>query len=430
MQTIERQLQLNLNRIEDWADNNGFKFSHVKTVCVHFCRRRGVHPDPTLVLYKNPIPVKKETKFLGILPDSKLTFLPHIKGLKKKCVKALNLLQVVSNTDWGGDRTVLLRLYRALIRSKLDYGCFIYRAACKSYISLLDPIQNQGLRLSLGAFITSPAQSLCVEANELPLHPRREKLALQFATKTAANPNNPVYETIFNPRYVDLFRRKPRVIPTFGIRIMESLEKLDFDPDIIAKFEYPETPPWTYPTAMVNLTLSYAKKDQTDPSTYLSLHNEVKDVFRDYDFIYTDGSVSEDKAAAATVIDNYSSIESLPDKSSIFSAELHALYLALDRVETADDDERNFIIFSDSKFALQAISGQDWTHPLVLYILERLNWLVNYQEKRILFYWIPSHVGIKGNQKANAAAKAGPSGRITNVPIPYGDFRKHINSLL
>ena len=60
-----------------------------------------------------------------------------------------------------------------------------------------------------------------------------------------------------------------------------------------------------------------------------------------------DGSVSSDKAAAAAVIDNYSSIERLPDKSSIFSAELHALYLALDRVETADNDERNFITFSD-----------------------------------------------------------------------------------
>ena len=68
-------------------------------------------------------------------------------------------------------------------------------------------------------------------------------------------------------------------------------------------------------TAMVNLTFSYAKKDQTDPSKYISLHNEVKDVFRDYDFIYTDGSVSDDKAAAAAVIDNYSSIERLPDKS-------------------------------------------------------------------------------------------------------------------
>ena len=35
--------------------------------------------------------------------------------------------------------------------------------------------------------------------------------------------------------------------------------------------------------------------------------------------------------------------ELLPDKSSMFFAELHTF----DRVETADDDERNFIIFSD-----------------------------------------------------------------------------------
>ena len=50
MQAIERQLQLHLNTIEDWADHYGFKFSQLKTVCVHFCRRRGLHPDPNLVL--------------------------------------------------------------------------------------------------------------------------------------------------------------------------------------------------------------------------------------------------------------------------------------------------------------------------------------------------------------------------------------------
>ena len=107
---------------------------------------------------------------------------------------------------------------------------------------------------------------------------------------------------------------------------------------------------------------------------------------------------------------------------------MNALYLALDRVET--EDERNFIIFSDSKSALQAILGQDWTHPLVLYILECFHWLVQYQEERILFYWIPSHVGIRGNENQDAAAKAGLLRRVTNAPIPCCDFKKHINVLL
>ena len=126
-------------------------------------------------------------------------------------------------------------------------------------------------------------------------------------------------------------------------------------------------------------------------------------------YIYTDGSASNDKAAAAAVIDNSSSIE-------VFY-KLHALFLALDCVTTADDDERNSIIFSNSKSALQAILGQDWMHPLVLKVLERLHWLVRYQEKRVLFYWIPSHVGIRVNEKADAAAKAGLSRRVTNIPI-------------
>ena len=57
--------------------------------------------------------------------------------------------------------------------------------------------------------------------------------------------------------------------------------------------------------------------------------------------------------------DNCSSVKCLLNRSSIFSAELHTLYLALDKVDTADDDERNFIMFSNSKSALQANSGQD-----------------------------------------------------------------------
>ena len=89
----------------------------------------------------------------------------------------------VSHYDWGADRKVLLRLYRALIRSKLDYGSFTYGSARASYIKTLDPIHNQGLRLCLGAFRTSPMESLYVEANEESLYRRRDRLSLQYALR-------------------------------------------------------------------------------------------------------------------------------------------------------------------------------------------------------------------------------------------------------
>ena len=57
-------------------------------------------------------------------------------------------------------------LYRYLIRSKLDYRCIVYGSARKSYLQMLDPVQNQGLRLCLEAFRTSPVESLYSDAYE------------------------------------------------------------------------------------------------------------------------------------------------------------------------------------------------------------------------------------------------------------------------
>ena len=82
MGTIERQLQQNLNKIENWTTSNGFKFSKSKTQCVHLFQLRKEHADPVLHIYGSPIPVVEKYKFLGIIFDRKLSFIPHIKYLK------------------------------------------------------------------------------------------------------------------------------------------------------------------------------------------------------------------------------------------------------------------------------------------------------------------------------------------------------------
>ena len=111
----------------------------------------------------------------------KLSFIPHIKYLKDKCTKYLNLLRVLAHTSWGADQETLLHLYRSLIQSKLDYGCIVYGSARGSYLRMLDPIQNHALRLCLGAYRTSPASSLCVDANEPPLYFRQKNFHSSIA---------------------------------------------------------------------------------------------------------------------------------------------------------------------------------------------------------------------------------------------------------
>ena len=144
-----------------------------------------------------------ETRFIGVIFDQKLSFIPHLKALKRKCLKALDIMKVVSNQEWVAEKSVLLNLYRSLIRSKLDYGSIVYGSARPSYLKMLNTIHHQGLRLALGAFRTSPVESLYVEAGELPLEEGRIKLSLQYLTKLKSTPSNPAYNCCGNSLYCE-----------------------------------------------------------------------------------------------------------------------------------------------------------------------------------------------------------------------------------
>jgi len=130
---------------------------------------------------------------------------------------------------------------------------------------------------------------------------------------------------------------------------------------------------------------------------------------------------------SAAVYDDHVYSERLPNEASVYSAELHALDLALDHVETSN--KYMFLICSDSKSSLQAIHSRDWQNPLVRNILERYYFLRS-QHKVIEFCWIPSHVGIHGNEAADSAAKEALNKRITIIPIPHTDYRTHVKTFI
>ena len=136
-------------------------------------KKKQLHNDPSLKFDGSEIPLVDKYKFLGIIFDKKLTFISHVKYQKTKCNITLQLLRVVAHKEWEDDWKTLLLLYRSLIRSQLDYNNFIYQSTRKSYVKILDPIYHRGLRLVLGAFRTSPAESLYAEANEAPENIRR-----------------------------------------------------------------------------------------------------------------------------------------------------------------------------------------------------------------------------------------------------------------
>ena len=427
MHTIERQLQQCLNKIQKWAMENGFKFSKTKTQCMHFYQLRGLHNDPVLKLDGVEIPVVEQYKFLGVIFDRKLSFIPHINYLKAKCHKALQLLRVVAHTDWGADKSTLLKLYKSLVRSKLDYGCFIYGSARKSYLRCLDSIHHLGLRLVLGALRTSPVESPYVEANEAPLSLRREKLALQYYSKLQSCPSNPAFDCTINPKYQECFARKESAIPTFGIRIQSLLDNSNISNDNVHETVISEVPPWILHQPRVILDLSNLSKKDTPSPVFFQRYNEIKNEHSFCTPIYTDGSKDGDTVGCGTIINNTSFKQRLPSNASIFTAEVTAIDLALDAIDESDDD--HFIIFSDSLSALLSLHNMKLDNPLILKLLEKLHHL-SCAHKTIYLCWIPSHIGIRGNEAADMAAKESLYLDITATQVPYTDLKCHINSFI
>ena len=84
-------LQRSINSITKWADENGFKFSSVKSVAMRFTRSRCVEEIPTLTLKGHILPYEKNVNFLGLILDAKQTWSSHIDALKLKVKTSMNI---------------------------------------------------------------------------------------------------------------------------------------------------------------------------------------------------------------------------------------------------------------------------------------------------------------------------------------------------
>ena len=89
--------------------------------------------------------------------------------------------------------------------------------------------------------------------------------------------------------------------------------------------------------------------------------------------------------------------------------------LAIDVVRHSK--EKNFVIFSDSMSSLQSINGFNLDSDLVRKFLKDYTIDRSKNGKNIILCWIPSHVGILGNEKADAAAKSALSLPVTGMKL-------------
>ncbi|XP_068206244.1 uncharacterized protein [Palaemon carinicauda] len=149
---------------------------------------------------------------------------------------------------------------------------------------------------------------------------------------------------------------------------------------------------------------------------------------RGSNFVYTDGSKSDAGVGFGVHSNDFNRSGALPPVASIFTAEVYAILTAVEKIVL--EKEGSFTIFSDARSVLQALEVFNSSNPLVLKILKWLS-IIELRGLRVQFCWVPAHVGVCGNEKADSLAKNAASELLPRrYPIPYTDFLPNIKKLL
>ena len=80
------------------------------------------------------------------------------------------------------------------------------------------------------------------------------------------------------------------------------------------------------------------------------------------------------------------------------------------------------MIFPDLLSALQALKNFKTDHPLLIQ-KQKLLHKVNADKKETIFMWVPGHIGIRGNEAADRAAKEALKTEPTAGLVPFSNLK-------
>jgi ribonuclease HI len=167
-------------------------------------------------------------------------------------------------------------------------------------------------------------------------------------------------------------------------------------------------------------------KGSTADIIFQQLFRYHRQNYNGYTPVFTDGSKSGNFVSCAYVIQDKVHSHRLHPALSIFTAEILAILKCLE--ELSHYQVGNFIVYSDSLSALKSFCSPNHnSHPLIFHVLKQIDRLKSFGYS-ILFCWVPSHVGITGNETADKAAKS--ANDVINTAIPYSDAKKYVKQLL
>ena len=207
------------------------------------------------------------------------------------------------------------------------------------------------------------------------------------------------------------------------IRILPHLEKSKLDLNLIDDAPLLDIAPWKLSAPAVRLDLANFKKGTTKPETYKQFYLQLISVYPSSDIFLPRMVLKQRQESPRRLSPQNVSGKPLTcrlsDDSSVYTAELRAILLALKRVYCSK--RKSFFILSDPLSSLKAIFNLKYEYPVLVQILELYMDLIK-DGKDIVFVWVPGHVGTMDNSAADAAAKDSLIGDMVEL-IPFSDLK-------
>ncbi|XP_069192215.1 uncharacterized protein [Procambarus clarkii] len=392
----------------------GLSINPVKSCVMSFTWTR-LPDQPVVTLGGCRLPIATEHRWLGVVLDSpRLTWRHHVDYLRASCLRRVNIMKRVSGAAWGASRESLLALYKAFIRSKIMYASEVYGSAAASVLARLDPIQNGALRSTLGAMPSSPVLSLHAESGLWPLSFQRLLAHCRQLQRIVRLPaTHPLTRLQLEANWwnVPAGHSRRRQLP-FVVRAFDAYSQFSLPVPVLTPGPIiSPVPPWAEEIIRVSVDFSKPPRRKRDleglaPLFFADLRASL---YSGYLEVYTDGSRKDQppstSAAAYFAPFSFCQMWKLSPAHSCLAGELFAILLALQLLRQVLGPSA-VVFYVDSITALHLISSRRprvHRHTVSQIRGELLSYSVT-PGWSIYLQWVPSHVGIKGNEVADAAA--------------------------
>lgn len=315
------------------------------------------------------------------------------------------MLKIISGVRTGSHPQTMANIYKALVRSVLEYGCTVQNNASATNKKKLQVVNNQCLRKITGCTKSTPLNALTTLAGQQPLHLRQEEVANKQIARSF-NRSNVVAEQLRKLNIPD----EPDLDKYSYMEKIYLRNKGIFD-DIMPVVKLHQA------TVKVSSCLEglNTTKKETNPFKMKQLVLfAMNNTYRGRRRVFTDASKDSNVCAVGIYLESckrryyYRSEQ----ESSITAAEVTAIRIAMSLIQQTE--LQNCVVYTDSKSACMMLEDavEEKAGPAIVVEILRIA-----HEYGTAIQWIPSHVAVEGNEIADKLAKLG----LSDVAPTYGN---------